>query len=107
MAQIIKSFNVVDHGVENAQYFQGCGVSFTQYTHCVTGAGANYSEAFDDAFEQVAQCGFVFAEGSEADAEYQKELENAQKSTEGVPCDMAEEMYYYVSVQFIAEGEEG
>ncbi len=51
----ITSFQVVDHGIEHAQYFQGCGVAFTEYDECVTGCGDNFAEALDDALESIAQ----------------------------------------------------
>ncbi len=51
----ITSFQVVDHGIEHAQYFQGCGTAFTEYDECVTGCGNDFSEALDDALESIAQ----------------------------------------------------
>ncbi len=51
----ITSFQVVDHGIEHEQYFQGCGVAFTEYDECVTGCGDNFAEALDDALESIAQ----------------------------------------------------
>jgi len=53
----ISDFSIVDHGIENSQYFQGCGVAFTSYSHVTTGIGANFAEAIEDAIEQIASGG--------------------------------------------------
>lgn len=51
----ITEFQVVDHGIDGAQYFPGCGVSYTNFAHVVTGCGDDFAEALDDALESVAQ----------------------------------------------------
>lgn len=51
----ITSFQIIDHGVEHSQYFQGCGVSFTPYTDVATGIGSTPKEALDDALDSLAQ----------------------------------------------------
>ena len=45
---------VINHGIEHSQYFQGCGVSFTHYDDCFTGIGASPGKAYNDALEQIA-----------------------------------------------------
>lgn len=47
------TFEIIDHGWDNPDYFQGCGVAFTQWQHCVTGAGDTALEALEDALEQT------------------------------------------------------
>ncbi len=54
----IEAFEVIDHGIEHSQYFQGCGVSHTRYTDVATGIGDTPSEALDDALEQLASAGY-------------------------------------------------
>jgi hypothetical protein len=54
----VTEFQLLDHGIDHAQYFQGCGVSFTSFDTCYTGCGDNPAEAFDDALEQLAMDGF-------------------------------------------------
>lgn len=54
----IAEFELVDHGIENSQYFQGCGLSHTEYEDCATGIGDNPAEAIDDALESLAQGGW-------------------------------------------------
>lgn len=50
-------FDVVFHGAEFADYFQGCGTSFTPYNNVVTGVGDCEIGAFDDALELMcAEC---------------------------------------------------
>ena len=55
----IGAFELIDHGIEHSQYFQGCGIAFTGLQNVVTGIGDNLAEAIDDCLEQIAQAGFV------------------------------------------------
>ena len=54
----IVEFELIDHGIEHSQYFQGCGVAFTKFANVVTGIGDNPAEAIDDCLDQIAQAGF-------------------------------------------------
>ena len=49
-------YEIISHGFENSQYFQGCGVAFTQYVECHTGIGNTEHEAIEDALDLAAQC---------------------------------------------------
>lgn len=49
----IKSYEIIDHGMDGSQYFQGCGTSYTKYTHVWTGAGDSSKEAYNDALDQM------------------------------------------------------
>lgn len=62
MPNLIKAvdFQLLDHGVQNSQYFTGCGVAFTSYEYCVTGCGDNPKDALEDALECAAQCCMVW-----------------------------------------------
>ena len=51
----IKSFEIINHGVEHSQYFQGCGIAFTKYEDIATGCGDNAKAALEDALESLAQ----------------------------------------------------
>ena len=51
-------YEITDYGIENTDYFQGHGTSFTKYEHCSLGYGDTYSEALDDALEQAAMMGW-------------------------------------------------
>ena len=49
----IEALRVVDHGLENSQYFQGHGVSFTSFDTTFTGVGDTFYDALEDALEQL------------------------------------------------------
>lgn len=53
----IKDFELIDHGIVHSQYFQGCGVTCTDFENVATGIGDNPAEAIDDCLEQMAACG--------------------------------------------------
>lgn len=48
----------IDHGIENFQFFQGCGVAYTEFENVATGIGDTYREALEDAAEQLAVMGY-------------------------------------------------
>jgi len=54
----IGDWEFIDHGVDGAQYFPGCGCANTQYEYCATGCGSTPAEAVDDLLESVAQDDF-------------------------------------------------
>jgi hypothetical protein len=51
----VTSYQVIDHGFDSEQYFQGCGTAFTEFDDCATGCGETAREAFEDACESLAQ----------------------------------------------------
>lgn len=51
----VKDFEIINHGIEWPDYFQGCGVFCTEYGHVTTGIGYSVKEALDDALEMMAQ----------------------------------------------------
>jgi hypothetical protein len=51
----IEAYEIINHGVEHSDYFQGCGVACTEFTDVATGIGNSEREALDDAIEQLAQ----------------------------------------------------
>ena len=65
MTNRIGDFEVIDHGIELSQCFEGCGIAFTSFENVVTCIGDNPAGAIDDCLEQVAQAGFD-TEGMEA-----------------------------------------
>ena len=46
-------YEIINHGIEHSQYFQGCGVAFTDFDLVATGIGDNAKEAYEDAVEQL------------------------------------------------------
>ena len=121
----ITCFEIVDHGIDHAQYFQGCGLSRTKFTDCATGCGDNPREALDDALETLAQDGWDVSkvEASAEGVAYAKavkpsafdevhaqlEADNPQGNNESdadysariddLLSDCDSELYYYVSVR--------
>jgi len=58
MKMKIEKYEIINHGYEHSQYFQGCGVSFTEYDFCSTGIGINAKEAYEDCLDQIAMSGW-------------------------------------------------
>lgn len=95
----VVAFELVDHGIENSSYFQGCGLAFTEYEGIATGCGNDPAEAIDDALEQLACSGEWDVEGMEARI-LAEEFPGKRKlpTKPSVPAD-AEDCYYYVSIR--------
>ncbi len=51
----ITEYEIITHGVEWSDYFQGCGTAFTEYTDVATGIGSSEREAAEDALGSLAQ----------------------------------------------------
>jgi hypothetical protein len=99
MSKTIVEFELVDHGIEHEQYFQGCGLAFTTYTDVATGIGSNAAEAIDDALESLAQNDWD-VEGMEKRILAQ-ELPGKRKLPTK-PCVLkrhGEDAYYYLSIR--------
>lgn len=48
----VSRFEVLNHGANHSQYFNGC--SSYGFQHVVTGCGSTSKEAYNDAIEQIA-----------------------------------------------------
>lgn len=57
----IAEIEVLDHGIDWPDYFQGAGVTFTEFDDIATGCGDTPAEAIQDALEQIAMRGDVDA----------------------------------------------
>ena len=93
-------FEIVNHGYDHSQYFQGCGCSYTEYDSVVTGAGMNAREAYDDALEQIAMMessGFV-----EKFPSRPRGINARDKVPARMQREEENEMYYYVSIRYTA-----
>lgn len=90
---MIKSKEIVNHGWHHSDYFQGCGTSFTRYTHAFTGIGQNAKEAFEDAIEQACQ-----PLPSEEHDRLPVRPRGIRKS-DRVPAHCDENVYWYVTVR--------
>jgi hypothetical protein len=49
------NYQIVNHGYDHAQYFQGQSTYGTDYDHAVIGVGDNAVEAYNDAVELLYQ----------------------------------------------------
>lgn len=117
----ITEYEVIDHGIDGASYFQGCGLAFTTFTDIATGAGDTFNEALDEALEQLAWQDWD-VDGANLDSERVSDEQNETISASDIvrdacecvdcenkdgvidcqgECDCAEnsETYYYVSVR--------
>ena len=83
----IADYEIVNHGVDNSQYFQGCGTAFTDYDDVYTGIGSSAAEALDDALEQAAM------------SDWETETVTDKLSTRITIPDDAEDCYHYVSIR--------
>ena len=88
----IKDFEIVDHGVEHPDYFQGCGVTYTKFDDCATGIGRSLHEALGDALEQLAADYDLSTCSTLVD-----ECAEASKDTAALFDDA--EVYYYASIR--------
>lgn len=113
----IVAYELIDHGIEHSQYFQGCGVVFTPFDFVVTGIGDDFREAVEECLEQLAMMDYEtegmesrierdyldgqplgevrspsVSEELEADAEYSGALCDAW---DGIDC----ELWYHVSIR--------
>ena len=56
--KIVTDHEILQHGIENEQYFQGCGVSCSEFEDVATGIGNTECEALEDALDSLAQNGW-------------------------------------------------
>ena len=101
----LTDYEIVNHGIENSQYFQGCDTHGTSYDHCVTGCGDTAAEALEDAIDQIIMSFDDFdvdsldviepIEGSESVLDV---IINDPDYEDGDCMDI--EAFYYVSIRF-------
>jgi hypothetical protein len=102
--QQVAEYELVDHGIDGAQYFQGCGVCYTKFDHVATGCGSNFAEAIDDVLDSIAQDGFdaenlqdrIMVDENIGGAGFPTEPNTDEFHKE----DEDSEMYYYVSIRW-------
>ena len=91
----IADYEIIDHGYDHAQYFQGCGTAFTDYDVAITGAGNNAKEAYEDALEQVYMMGY---DGDKL-PKRPRGINARHKAPAVYYRDEENEFYYYVSIR--------
>ena len=97
-------YEICDYGIENAQYFQGHGTSFTNYQYSVLGCGDTYSEALADALEGCSEHDVILSpedapllsvgKGPSASAQHEQYCDAEDHSE----CES--ELYYYVGLRW-------
>lgn len=89
----ISQFEVLNHGVEHEQYFQGAGVSFTKWDTIQTGFGLTPLAALEDTLEIMAQM------GHEIDKEEEERIKSelAKDDTRAVHSDT----FCYLSIRYM------
>lgn len=90
MKKSIKDYQVINHGMDHEQYFQGCGIVHTKFNHVVTGAGETAKEAYEDAVEQLASQGY--------DVRGVPTKPRGIRKTDKIPSDAPDEIFWYVSI---------
>jgi hypothetical protein len=99
----ILDHEVVDHGVEGEQYFQGCGVAYTDFDDVATGLGDTFNEALADALESLAQSGRYDSEDLDKIEAEEKvsDARNSKVSASALVADALEDETTY-TVRFAA-----
>jgi len=97
MAKRITDYEIIDHGIHHSQYFPGCGVLFTRFSHVVTGVGDNAFEAALDAIEQIHELGDYDTDG--IDISHLVRMPE-DKGPEDELIDDHPEFHYYVSIRW-------
>ena len=103
----LSNWEIVRHGIEYPDYFQGCGTAFTDYKHVQTGIGAYEQEALFDALDSMSM---MFDWDDDSLSEIVNEDISSNKYTtldylkDNLPadCDIenADSAWYYVSIRF-------
>ena len=87
-------YEIIDHGVEHEQYFQGCGVAFTEFEEVFTGTGDSPHEALEDALEQAAMADWDVV-GIENGLSPSSDIPEPEEGEEDCPC----EIWHYASIR--------
>ena len=106
MTQQTTDYEITDYGIDNASYFQGHGVSYTDFEYCSLGCGDDYRAALEDALEQAAMAGYDITLAVE---DLPKEpANNGESAWAKHECECGEEthdncdseLYYYVGLRW-------
>ena len=96
----VLSFEVINHGVENSQYFQGCGIAYTSFEDVATGIGGSPFEALEDALESLAQNDWDVS-GIKNELSKESEIPVNEENEENESMDV----FHYVSVRVSTQPE--
>ena len=101
----VTEYEIVDHGIEYEQYFQGCGVSFTKFETVATGIGNSLQEALNDAVEGIAQQGYEIPNELEQEINKADNTNHAEEGNETEHTDCGDDdcfsadVHYYASIR--------
>lgn len=95
----MKNYQIINHGWDNSQYFQGCGVAYTKFTDAVTGGGMDAVEAYADALEQVYQ-GSDYADAIKLPRRPRGYGINRKNKVPAYQRGEDSDCYYYVSIRY-------
>jgi hypothetical protein len=91
----ITDYELLSHGFDHSQYFQGCGTSFTSFEHVVTGCGGSEKEAFENALEQITDADDSVLNGI---------LERLSEDRHPSESEDMNEIYFYYSIRYNTQG---
>lgn len=84
------TYEIVNHGIDHCQYFQGCGVSFSHYDAAFTGAADSPYAALEEALFEAAMSGY---NTNDIVNNFSKKCHLTREQIDNG------EIYYYVSVR--------
>lgn len=93
-------YEVLDHGFDGEQYFQGCGISYTEFEDVATGIGETAQEAFEDALDQLAEKDWDYSK-IKGKSKLSRQTVRGYIRSLGLNYDEGdgEETHYYVSIR--------
>lgn len=98
----ITDFEIINHGIEGEQYFQGCGVAFSKFKNVVTGIGNTEKDALVDAMEQIDESEFGGMPNEIVVAMVNANDKDTVQSSLNLTDEEAEDCssYFYVSIRW-------
>jgi len=89
-------YEIIDHGWDNSQYFQGCGTAYTDFDNVVTGVGDNAKKAYCDAVEQM----WMIESNADMVRLHLPTRPYGIRAKNKVPACANDECYWYVSIRY-------
>lgn len=90
------AFEVISHGFDHSQYFQGCGLFRSPFNSVVTGAGGCEKEALEDALEQMAGNGASLS----LIEQIEKSEDWSETRNEEADAEEMNEVHYFLSIRY-------
>lgn len=90
----VEAFEIVSHGINQSDYFQGCGTAFTEFDEAFTGIGSSEYEAAQDAMDMAAS---ILTWPDKVRAEIESDFDGMSR-VENIP-EEADEAWYYLTIR--------